>query len=76
MSDSVESRFGKRLREVREAQGLSQEALAAKAGLHRTYVGLMERGVRNVTLRTIEKLADALGVEMADLMPRRGRLRR
>ena len=69
MAESVEVRFGRRLREVREARNLSQEELAAKAGVHRTYVGLLERGERNVTLRTIERLADALSVGMAELMP-------
>ena len=71
MDEQVESRFGKRLRDVREAEGISQEALAANAGLHRTYVGLIERGERNVTLRTIERLAAALDVEMSELMPSR-----
>ena len=71
MAETVETRFGRRLREVRESRGISQEDLAARAGVHRTYVGLLERGERNVTLRTIEKLADALEVQMAELMPPR-----
>lgn len=69
MQENVETRFGRQLRAVREAVGVSQEELAAQAGLHRTYVGLIERGERNVSLRTIEKLAVALGVEMSELMP-------
>ena len=76
VGESVERRFGRRLREIREASGVSQEELAGQAGVHRTYVGLLERGERNVTLRTIERIAAALGVEMADLMPRRGGGRR
>lgn len=72
MGESIERRFGRRLRELREAQGISQEDLAGRAGVHRTYVGLLERGERNVTLRTVEKLAAALQLEMAELMPRGG----
>ncbi len=71
MSRDVRVRFGERLREIRTAQGISQERLAASAELHRTFVSLIERGERNVTLQTIEKLALALDVEMADLMPAR-----
>jgi len=55
------------LRGLRATLGLSQEALAAKAGLHRTYVGSVERQERNVSVDAIEKLANALGVQMADL---------
>jgi transcriptional regulator with XRE-family HTH domain len=51
------------------AKGFSQEALADRADLHRTYVSSVERGERNVTLETIEKLAVALSVSMAKLMP-------
>lgn len=68
MSD-VETRFGKRLRELRQRKGLSQERLAELAGLHRTYVSGVERGERNISLLNIERLAIALGVEMSDLMP-------
>lgn len=68
MSD-VMVRFGKRLREVRESVGISQERLAELAKLHRTYVSSVERGKRNVSLLNIERLALALKVTMADLMP-------
>jgi transcriptional regulator with XRE-family HTH domain len=62
-------RFGKRLREIRLQKGVSQERLAELAGLHRTYVSTVERGQRNISLVNIEKLAKALGVSLAELMP-------
>ena len=65
----VQVRFGERLRAVRQQRGISQEKLAELAGLHRTYVSSIERGERNVSLVNIERLAAALGVAMAELMP-------
>lgn len=65
----VRVRFGSKLREVRLVKGISQEKLADLAGLHRTYVSSVELGKRNVSLINIERLAAALGVPMADLMP-------
>jgi transcriptional regulator with XRE-family HTH domain len=65
----IRQRFGTRLREVRIGCALSQEELAARAGLHRTFVSMVERGKRNVTLATVEKLAKALKCRMAELMP-------
>ncbi len=65
----IEERFGKRLREIRTSAHISQEKLADLAGLHRTYISSVERGERNVTLETVEKLAFALNVTMAELMP-------
>ena len=64
---SVKSRFGKRLRQFREERGYSQEELAERAGLHRNYVGGVERGERNVALENIVKLAKALSVPPRDL---------
>ena len=64
-------RFGQRLRELRRKAGLSQEKLADSAGLHRTYVSGVERGLRNISLENIDRLAAALDVEMAELMPKR-----
>lgn len=66
---SVYVRFGKKLRQVRQEKGISQEKLAELAGLHRTYVSSVERGERNISLLNIEKLSLALGVSMAALMP-------
>ncbi|WP_434811861.1 helix-turn-helix domain-containing protein [Microbacterium sp. bgisy189] len=59
--------FGHRLRDLRLAAGLSQEALAEKSGLHRTYVSSVERGHRNVGLDNIYALAEALGLPAARL---------
>jgi len=54
----------KRIRQIREGQGLSQEGLADIAELHRTYVSSVERGERNVTVDSLERLADALVVDI------------
>ncbi len=58
----------RRVREIREQLGLSQDELAHKAGLHRTYVGAIERNERNITIRTLAKLAGALRCRPADLL--------
>lgn len=60
--------FGQRLRELRLERGLSQERLGELAGLDRTYVSSAEAGRRNVSLKTIHKLAEALEVEARDLV--------
>ncbi|MHB2008058.1 MAG: helix-turn-helix domain-containing protein [Acidobacteriaceae bacterium] len=61
--------FGKQVRALREARGYSQEDLADLARLHRTYVGGVERGERNVSLLNIWCIADALGVDPSALFP-------
>ncbi|MGW9133774.1 helix-turn-helix domain-containing protein [Streptomyces sp. NPDC055681] len=61
-------KFGRRMRELREAAGLSQEALADLAHLHRTYIGSVERGERNVSLVNITRIAQALGVSSSALL--------
>lgn len=61
-------RFGQALRQRRMGLGLSQEAFAEKADLHRTYIADIERGKRNVSLRNIEKIAGALNLSMSELM--------
>lgn len=60
--------FARNIRSLRMKEGLSQEALAELANLHRTYVGSIERGERNVSLENIQKLARALNVHPADLL--------
>ena len=60
--------FGARIRSRRHELGLSQERLALQVGLHRTYIGSLERGERNVSLRNIIKLADALDADPGDLL--------
>lgn len=61
-------RFGDRIRNERMRRGISQEELGARAGVHRTYVGMIERGEKNITLLNIEKLARALGVRISVLV--------
>jgi transcriptional regulator with XRE-family HTH domain len=60
--------FAQNLRAKRAALGISQEALADRAGLHRTYVGSLERAERNVSIDNIEKLAYALGTTVSALL--------
>jgi transcriptional regulator with XRE-family HTH domain len=60
--------FGDNVRNARLAKNLSQEALADLAGLHRTYIGMIERAEKNVTLVSIEKIAIALGARPNDLI--------
>jgi transcriptional regulator with XRE-family HTH domain len=60
-------RFGIRVRQRREAKGLSQEAFAAAAGLDRTYISGIERGKRNVSLRNIDVIAKAFGTSISEL---------
>jgi transcriptional regulator with XRE-family HTH domain len=60
--------FGKRVRELRKRKDLSQEELAFKADLHRTYIGMIERAEKNITLVNIEKIALALEVNIKELI--------
>lgn len=62
--------FGQRVREIRKSRGLSQEGMAALAGVDRSYMGHIERGEKNITLTKIYQISDALGIEVADLFPR------
>lgn len=60
--------IGNRVREYRKQKGLSQEKLAFDAELHRTYVGMIERAEKNITILNIEKIAKALNVKIIDLV--------
>ena len=62
--------FGAAVRSVRNERGISQERLAEVAGLHRTYIGDIERGERNLSLINIERLALALGIRPSELLAR------
>jgi transcriptional regulator with XRE-family HTH domain len=68
----ITSRFGATVRSLRHGLGLSQEALAERAELHRTYIADVEGGARNVTLKTMERLARALEVSTATLLMHAG----
>jgi transcriptional regulator with XRE-family HTH domain len=65
---TVEQQFAANLVRLRKAAGLSQESLAFAAGLHRTEIGMLERGVRLARIDTLIKLAGALGIEAGALL--------
>jgi transcriptional regulator with XRE-family HTH domain len=67
------SQFGERIRLLRGERGLSQEDLAERSGLHRTYISGIERGIRNPTLSIILQIASALGVPVTELFSGTGR---
>ena len=60
-------KFGQRVRKLRKENNLSQEELSFKANLHRTYIGMIERAEKNITLVNIEKIAKALNVDIKEL---------
>jgi len=66
--DDVRARLAANLRKLRQEKGLSQEAFADEAGLHRTYVSDIERRARNPTITVVDKLARALGVPLGKLL--------
>jgi transcriptional regulator with XRE-family HTH domain len=68
MKAEILIKFGNKVRERRTELGLSQEELAARAGVHRTYVGMIERAEKNITLQNIEKIAKALEIPLDKLM--------
>ena len=67
-SESILIRFGKNVQRIRKEKNISQEKLAEYAGLHRTYIGMIERFERNITLINAEKVANALGVNISELI--------
>ncbi len=60
--------FGRNVQRLRKERGISQEKLAEIAGIHRTYVGMIERAEKNITIRNMKKIADALNVKISDLL--------
>ena len=68
--------FGENLRRYRLARYLSQEAFADELGIHRTYMGGIERGERNLTLQTVERIADCIDVKSVELLTSRARRRK
>jgi len=68
MKSNINEEVGFNIRRIREERGLSQEELAALAGLHRAYVGQIERGEKNIGLKNLEKIAKALCVDIRDLV--------
>jgi transcriptional regulator with XRE-family HTH domain len=67
-SENVLEIFGRNVQKIRKEKQISQEKLAEISGVHRTYVGMIERAEKNITLRNMEKIAKALGVEIKDLL--------
>ena len=66
-TESIQIKFGNRIRALRNTAGISQEELAFRAGLHRTYLGSIERGERNISLKNIAKIAKALNIKLTEL---------
>lgn len=67
MKKGVLVKFGQKVRAERDKLCLSQEVLASRAGVHRTYVGMIERAEKNITLENIDKVAKALGLKIHEL---------
>ena len=65
-----EKAFGQALREIRKEKGISQEALGLESGFDRTYVSLIERGLRSPTVRVVVRLAEVLGVRASEIVRR------
>ena len=68
MKDKILKHFGDRVKKLRLQKGWTQEELANRAGLHRTYIGSIERSERNVSLINIEKIAKALNINVKNLL--------
>jgi len=66
MKKEILIKFGKKVREERAKLGFSQEELARRADVHRTYIGMIERAEKNITLENIQKIAKALQISIAD----------
>lgn len=67
MNKDILIAFGNQIRIERNKLGLSQEDFASLAGIHRTYIGVVERGEKNITLKNIQKIANALNIQISKL---------
>jgi transcriptional regulator with XRE-family HTH domain len=67
MESKTLRKFGDKVREERLGRNLSQEQLATKAGVHRTYIGMIERAEKNITLENIQKIAGALNIKLSEI---------
>lgn len=67
MATTMRKKFGKRIRELRLAKGWSQEKFADEVGVHRTYIGAVERGEQNIALDNIDRIAKRLGLSVEEL---------
>jgi len=67
MKQNILLQFGEKVKEERLRLGLSQEELASRAGVHRTYIGMIERAEKNITLENIEKIAKALNSKISEI---------
>jgi len=68
VAEDIKLKLGRKIRETRVKEGYSQEELASRCGLHRTYISDIERGERNVSVENIEKIAKALKTEANELL--------
>jgi transcriptional regulator with XRE-family HTH domain len=68
MEGDLQRTVGRNLRAIRRQRGLSQESFAEVLGVHRTYMGGLERGERNLTLKSLERLAERVGVDPMELL--------
>lgn len=68
--------IGEKIRTLREQKGWSQETLSFNSKLHRTYIGAVERGERNITILNLKEIADALDVQLTELFPMGGKRRK
>ncbi|MEP0112933.1 helix-turn-helix transcriptional regulator [Reichenbachiella sp.] len=65
--DDVLKRFGQQVKKFRDQKGWSQEELAFRSGFHRTYIGRVERGERNLSLKNVDQIASTLDVSLSDI---------
>lgn len=68
MNEKILVSFGKKVRYLRQKNNLSQEELAFRTGLHRTYIGMIERAEKNISLLSMKKIADAFGISLKSLI--------